>query len=103
MPFQRLVSVVVRVRAGGHDQVVVVAVSERRLDLLGRRIYVGHLRHADVHILPPLKQLPEGEYDTTWLQSGHRDLVKQRLKLVVVIPIDQHDLEVGLHELARQL
>jgi len=41
-----------------------------------------------------LKDLSKGKADAARLQSRRSDLIKERLKLVIVVPVKQYDLKV---------
>ena len=40
--------------------------------------------------------------DGRLLEQVGRDLVEQRLEGVVVVPVDEHDVDIGVLELARR-
>ncbi len=47
----------------------------------------------------PLEQVAKGVTDGRRLEQAGRELVQQRLEGVVVVPVDEHDLGVGLPQL----
>jgi hypothetical protein len=97
------VTKVIGIRPRGDDQVIVVAKAQRRLNRLLIRLNADDLRDPNVDVLFPLKELTKRKDDTAWLQASHRHLVKERLKLVVVVLIDQDDLIVIAAQLTGQL
>ena len=62
-----------------------------------------YFRDPDADITGALEDLPEREGDAAGLNTGRSYLVEQRLELVIVMFIDQHDLIMGILELLGQM
>ena len=87
-----IVAEVTTLRARGHDEIVI---SDQLAD--SRRAYDPpcginsvHLAHQDRDIALIAQQVPNGRGNFGRGQHGRRHLIQQRLKQVMIRPIDQH-------------
>ena len=68
-------------------------------DLARVEVDAGHGGLVDGRVVLPLEQVAKGVTDGRRLEQAGRELVQQRLEGVVVVPVDEHDLGVGLPQL----
>jgi hypothetical protein len=86
--------------AGGNDQVVIGNLDIRQLDHPARQIEILHLAQQNFHILPT-NNPANGGGDFPRREAGRCHLVKQRLKRVVVLAVDQRHLHGFMGQLPR--
>ena len=55
--------------------------------------------HGDVRLI--VEEVAQRVTDRARLEQIGRDLIEQRLERVVVVAVDEHDVDVGICELAR--
>ena len=73
------------------------------MNYTGRRIDTLHFSHPDLQVSSLLEYFPEGEGNTAGLQLRRGNLVKQRLKLVMVELINEQDIKEILVEVFHKL
>ena len=87
----------VRLRSGRqHDRVPAVLAPVRGRDGQLLRIERGHVLELDVDVRPVVEQAAQRVGDVGRRELARRDLVEQRLELVVVVAVQQRDLDVVL-------
>ncbi len=85
-------------RTRGYDQVVVRNLRIGELHHPARQIEILHLRHQHFDVPPAAHNPANRRSNFPRRQSGGRHLVKQRLKSMKILPIDQRNL----HRVPRQ-
>jgi hypothetical protein len=58
----------------------------------------GHLAHQHACVALSAEQVPYRPGDLRGRQAGGRDLVKQRLEQMMVLPVDQRDVHGGARQ-----
>jgi hypothetical protein len=93
----------VHLRAERQDQVVVgQRVEPVEADLPRVQVDRGDGGLVDDAVLLPPDQVAQRVPDGAGLEQSGRELVKQRLERVVVVPVHDHDVRVRLRELLRR-
>ena len=54
-----------------------------------------YIRNPDVDVFAGLENLAQGKRYRAGFQTSHRHLIKQGLKLEIVVFVQQHDLHIG--------
>jgi hypothetical protein len=67
-------------------------------DLLRLQVHRGDGSRVDHGVVLVLHQIAERVPDRRRLEEARRELVEQRLEGVVVVPVDEHDVDVGAAE-----
>jgi len=83
-------------RSAGENQIVkrpLAVGSNNRVGVVSDR---QHLVANDTHIALPRKNAADGGSDVRRAQPRHRDLIKQRLKQVIVASVNQRDIEIAV-------
>src|SRR4029077_17183923 len=62
---------------------------------------IRHLRVMDNGVALVPHQVTEGMADRRLLEQTRRQLIEQRLKGVVIVTVDQHNLDLGVLQLLR--
>ena len=62
----------------------------------------AHLGHAIEEVFAALENLAEGKGDGAGLDAGRSYLIDERGKLVIVVAVDEHHLEIGVTQLVGQ-
>jgi hypothetical protein len=92
----------VDLRAEREHQVVVDDRRQLRKPHLARvEIDSGHGCLMDRRVLLPMNQVAQRMADGGLLEQTGRELIQERLEGVIVVPVHQHDLDIGALELAR--
>src|SRR5262249_20934848 len=91
-------------RAGREHEVVVrdglAAVDD---DVAGDRIDLANLREQDLDVLLPAQDPPNRRRDIARRQGRRGGLIQQRLKQMVVVPIEERDLDIRTSQRARHV
>ena len=77
-----------------HQKVALILFPLRGLDGASVQIDGGHFRHLHVNVSVALQDAAQAESDVGCRQRRRGDLVEQRLKLLVIIFVDQGDPNV---------
>ena len=80
-------------RASGHDQIVVVENVVLQDEPVGREVEPGGFGENHVGVPLPPQDPADWRGDVPGREGRHRDLIQQRLKHVVVPPIDDRHLD----------
>ena len=81
--------------ATSHDQVVVFDEAVVELYLLGVGVYAGNGAHPEADVVVATEDVAHIVGNVVRFQPGHCHLVEKRLKLVVVVAINQGNLNGG--------
>ena len=79
-------------RTRRHNQIVICKLTVRQLHHFARQIEILHLRHQHFDVAAVAENPANGGSDLARRQSCGRNLVKQRLKSMKVLAIDERNL-----------
>jgi len=99
----RIVPEIRMTRAGGDDKVVVGIILAGSLNHPAVEIESRHLTQQDFDILLVAKNRPDWCRNFPWREPRRSHLVKQRLKSVVILAVDERDLDRSLRQFLRRV
>ena len=82
-------------RARGQHQIVVTNITHAGNERVGRRVDALHVGHAVEEVFLPRENLSNRIRDAVSFECPGGYLVQQRLEIVVIIAVDDHDLHGG--------
>ena len=88
-------------RAGRHDEVIERERPVVKLDLVLRDVHAGDLGEQHAYVALAAQYRADRPRDVRRRQARGRDLVQERLKQVVVVPVDEREVRRDVRERAR--
>jgi hypothetical protein len=82
--------------AGGDDEEIVADGADAGEDAVGRCFYLLQFGDAYAYVFDVVEYFTQGEGDITGVEAGGGYLVKEGLKLVVIVLIYKGDIEAGV-------